>query len=142
MARPAYKITFDDFRHTTAYLSSRIREFELEFRDLDVMETAKDEYLKISRSRPSNAAAERLQAWCDEYLSEEEWERTKSSIRKRRQRWAPPQPLKTITITQKAHRLLRELAKRDDVTLSAAIERYMPAVLNQPSRTFTRNTSK
>lgn len=138
MTRPAYQLNADDFRHATAYLGNRIRSFEIDFRDLSTIEEAKQQYYQLASSRPSKAAAERLQAWCDTYLTAAEWQLAKSSIRKRRQRWAPTKALKTITISQRAHRLLSQLAKRDNVTLSEAIELNLPSVLNQLPKTTSR----
>lgn len=131
MARPSYAITARDFRHAIAYVGQRIRNFEISVRDVNTLERAKEEYLQISSKRAGKESATRLQQWCDCYLSHAEWERVKSSIRKRRQRWAPSKATKTVTISERAHQLLVDLAMRDKVTLSDAIERNLPQLLNR-----------
>lgn len=132
MARPEYTIDYPDFVHANTYVGNRLRDFSLKITDPDTIEQAKEEFLSISLSRPSNDAASRLNEWCKTYLTGDEWKRLKESVRKRRQRWAGSQVLKTVTISEKAHRLLSELAKRDNVTLSEALELYLVKVLNRP----------
>lgn len=142
MARPNYTITADDFQHATAYLGHCLRTFRFDLKDLAMMEQAKEEFHAIPRMRTGRPAAERLQTWCDTYLTESEWKLAKASIRKRRQRWAPSKTLRTITISEKAHRLLSELANRDQVTLSDVLEAYLPAILNRPPKTRNARWSK
>lgn len=133
MARPNYMIERDDLIHAKAYLGNRLRDYSLQFnKELD-REPANQEFLRISASRTSKENAAELNQWCDRYLNHEEWRKLKESIRKRRQRWAGNRELKTVTISAKSHKLMTELANRDQVTLSEALEFYLPKILNQPA---------
>lgn len=139
MAKPAYSVTAEDFLHAAFYLGAQLRNYGIEFDSMAATEKAKAEFQAIAARPASSAAAKRLQHWCDQYLTQADWERLKSSVRKRRQRQVQATPLKTVVLSQKAHRLLSKLSKRDSVTLSEALERYLPGVLNkQPLKTKQR----
>jgi macrodomain Ter protein organizer (MatP/YcbG family) len=136
MARPAYAVTNDDLIHVRAYVGNQLRSFNLELVDPEAVEIAYNEYLRMSRLPPSTEAADQMQAWCAKYLTDAEWDHLKASVRKRRQRWLGSRKLKTVTISANAHRLLSELAKRDKVTLSEALELHLAKMLNRPQTTY------
>ena len=130
MPRPRYRITEEDFLHAEFYLSMRIRNFRVKLPEgispLDMQE----EYDGAVRSEGRKQRLQLLNVWCEKYLSGAEWQKLKSAIRKRRERFRRCDEHRTITITAKAHRYLSQLAKRDKVTLSEILEHYLGNAVN------------
>ena len=91
---------------------------------------AKAEYFGIVHGGQRKGRAERLKAWCEKYLTKAEWLKLKSAVRKRRERWAMHDEVKTITISLKAHQLLSRIATRDNVTFSDVLERVLGKAAN------------
>lgn len=67
-----------------------------------------------------------LNAWCQRWLDEHQWKNLKSAIRaarkRRRDMTGDRMPAKHVTLSWQAWRIVSELAKRDEVTLSQFIE--------------------
>lgn len=130
MARPRYRIDEKDFLHAEFYLSVRIRNFRIKYPKTVSSLDAHTEYDTAVRSEGRTQRAKILNAWCEKYLSGPEWTKLKSAIRKRRERFRRCDEHKTVTITAKAHRLLSQLATRDNVTLSEILEHYLGNAVN------------
>ncbi len=124
MARPRYTVTPDDVVHAGTYLVNRIRNYDMRLDENVSYKTAERTLnAAISESRKEKRAKE-LNAWCEKYLSSEEWSKLKLAIRKRRERRIRTD-LKTVTISARAHELLSKLASRDNVTHSEVLEKYL-----------------
>ena len=130
MPRPRYQITDDDFLHAEFYLTVRIRNLRITFaKGISSIDAAAD-YQDAVRTDGKTKRLELLNSWCERYLSGTEWKRLKSAIRKRRERFRRADEQKTVTITAKAHRLLSQLAERDNVTFSGILEHYLGNAVN------------
>jgi len=130
MARPRYQIAEIDFLHAEFYLSVRIRNFCIKYSKGVSSIDAQTEYAAAVRSERKTQRAKLLNAWCEKYLSGAEWTKLKSAVRKRRERFRRCDEQKTVTISAKAHRLLSQLANRDNVTLSEILEHYLGNAVN------------
>ncbi len=123
MAQLAYTITAADAVHAYAYLEGKLLLLSYQ-NEVSPMAAAK-QFQRIEGTKAERA--EQLNAWCD-MLTEKEWHRLRLAIRKRRQRKAGA--LSSITVSVKAHQLLAKLAKRDNVTLSQALEQFAAKALS------------
>jgi macrodomain Ter protein organizer (MatP/YcbG family) len=129
MARARYTITGADKRLAVQYLQRRIREerehiergFPLYFAHL---EGAAQAQRAIRAFGDAALKLEDLNAWVERYLSDAQRAQLQSAIRQGRRRARFPER-KTLTVSSKAWRYLSDLAERDEVTLSAVIERYL-----------------
>jgi len=130
MPRPRYRITPEDYLYAEFYLSVRVRSLGIKFAKGISSTDAGTEYQSIMRADRKKQQLDQLNQWCEKYLSRTEWMKLKSAIRKRRERFRRSDEHKTVTLTSKAHRLLSQLAKRDNVTLSETLEHYLGNALN------------
>ena len=130
MPRTKYVITEQDLLHAELYLSARIRNYEIDFRDDVDCLNAEAEYREATAGREKTSRAGQLNAWCEKYLTTADWARLKSAIRKRRERLERDDEQKTVTVSAESHRLLFRLAARDDVTYSEVLEHYLAKALN------------
>lgn len=130
MPRTKYVITKDDCLHAELYLSSRIRNYEIDFPDESDCLNAEGEYRAATAERKITSRLELLNAWCEKYLNDNDWSRLKAAIRKRRERLQHIDEQKTVTVSARSHDLLAQLAKRDDVTFSEVLEHYLSKALN------------
>ena len=130
MPRPRYRITADDFLHAEFCLSLRIRSLRIKLaRGISSID-AQAEYDIAVRTKEKGQRLDLLNAWCEKYLTWAEWTKLKSAIRKRRERFRRCDDQKSVTITAKAHRLLLQLSKGDDVTFSRILEHYLGNAVN------------
>ncbi len=130
MPRDNYVITSDDEFHATFYLSGRLRNYGFKFRDSVSSAQAEGDYRAATSEKTKSARAGALNVWCERYLSKADWRRLKTAVRKRRERWRRSEETKTVTLSAKAHNLLTQVSKRDNVTFSQALEHYLSKVLN------------
>ena len=130
MPRPRYRITAEDFLHAEFCLSARIRSYRIKFAKGVASIDARDEYDIAVRTTGKKQGLDLLNTWCEKYLTGAEWTKLKSAIRKRRERFRRGDEQKTVTITAKAHRLLKRLSKRDNVTFSEILEHYLGNAVN------------
>ena len=130
MPRTKYVIAEQDLLHAELYLSARIRNYEIDFRDDVNSLNAEGEYREATAGRKKASRAAQLNAWCEKYLTAGDWSRLKSAIRKRRERTEHFDEQKTVTVSAESHRLLSRLAERDDVTYSEVLEHYLAKALS------------
>lgn len=131
-----YCNTADDEWHAMFYLSGRLRNHGLEFRDSASSADAENEY-RIAANEPTrNQRAAALNAWCERYLSKADMRKLKTAVRKRRERWRRTEAMKTVTISAKAHKLLTQLSERDTVTFSRVLEHYLAKAVNSTRGRF------
>lgn len=137
MARERYTITPDDEYHATFYLNDRIRNYDIKFLNSVSYSVAETDYRAAVDEKSKGKRAAAINAWCEKYLPGSDWRRLKAAIRKRRERWLHSEDVKTIAISFKAHQLLVKLSKRDNVTFSESMERYLGKALDS-NRAKTR----
>ena len=130
MPRVKYTITSDDEFHATFYLSDRLRNHGIKFRDSVSRAKAESDFRTAVDEKTKTKRAAAVNSWCERYLSRADWEKLKTSVRKRRERWRRSEEIKTITISAKAHKTLTQISKRDDVAFSKALKHYFGKALN------------
>ena len=134
MPRDNYIITSDDEFHATFYLSGQLRNYGFKFRDSVSSTQAESDYRAAASEKTKSTRAAALNVWCEKYLSKSDWRRLKTAVRKRRERWRRSEETKTVTISAKGHKLLKQVSKRDKVTFSQALELYISKALNSARR--------
>ena len=134
MPRDNYIITSDDECHATFYLSGQLRNYGFKFRDSASSTQAGSDYRAAAIEKTKSTRAAALNVWCEKYLSTSDWRRLKTAIRKRRERWRRSEETKTVTISAKGHKLLKQVSKRDNVTFSQALEHCLSKALNSARR--------
>ncbi|MEX1026610.1 MAG: hypothetical protein WD049_01190 [Candidatus Paceibacterota bacterium] len=130
MPRAKYRITTEDFSHANFYLSRKLRNYDIDFGEEVSLASATQEYSEATHHKRKEVRVQETNAWCEKYLSGKEWEKLKTAVRKRRERWQRHNDLKTVTISARAHRLLGNLAERDEVTFSEVLEHYLAKAMN------------
>ncbi len=130
MPRPRYRIIADDFLYAEFCLSLRIRSFRIKFGKGVSSIDAQAEYDNAVRAKEKGQRLDLVNAWCEKYLTGAEWTKLKSAVRKRRERFRRCDEQKSVTMSAKAHRLLLQLSKRDDVTFSEILEHYLGNAVN------------
>lgn len=124
MPRPKYSITAEDVFHATEYLRTRLQVSAFDLGDTSHRK-AKNEFDEAIATGTKVEKAEGLNAWCVKYLGVDEWTKLKTSIRKRRERKVRRGEVESVTISKKAFELLQKLSKRDNVTYSETLEKYL-----------------
>lgn len=130
MARARYTIIDSDYTHACAYIEDKLQKQEFAFCRERSIDTAKAELFQIVHSSQRKGRADRLNEWCEKHLAKADWLKLKVGIRKRRERWARHDELKTVAISAKAHQLLTKIAKRDNVTFSEVLEHLLARAAN------------
>jgi macrodomain Ter protein organizer (MatP/YcbG family) len=125
MAKPKYKITNNDYDTAERWMERKASALSLgnENRELS-RQAMKDFEIQIK----SSGRLEALNAWAEKYLSTEEWVKMKNAIRAQRKRQSDQRSFQrkiSIDISVTASCILREISKRDNVTLSQVIEKYL-----------------
>ena len=128
MARPKYSIRVEDVVHATEYLRTRLLTLDVRLDDDVSARTAQREFDEAVSVKAKEVRAFGLNAWCEKFLDEKEWGKLKTSIRKRRERATRVVELRSISISEKAFKLIKNLASRDGVTYSEALEKYLGRV--------------
>lgn len=134
MPRDNYIITSDDECHATFYLSGRLRNYGFKFRDSVSSTQAESDYRGAANEKTKATRAAALNVWCERYLSKADWRRLKSAVRKRRERWRRCEETKTVNLSAKAHKVLKQISKRDSVTADGH-----PKHLRQPCASLGTN---
>lgn len=135
MARQMYVISASDVVHAVHYLDGLLRNAGIQFADdVDPQEAVAEFQASCEISSKSKRAAS-LNEWAEHYLDSNAWKRLKLAIRKRRERRTKGEEAgRSVTMSLKAHELLKRLAARDAVTLSAALEQHLPQILNRRAK--------
>ena len=138
MPRKEYSITADDEIHATFYLGDRLRNRDLRFQDSDFYSSAESDFRTAIEEKTTHARLAALNSWCKKFLSDADRGKLNVAIRKRRERWRRGDEKMTITISTKAHKVLTQISKRDNVTFSQALENYLGKALNSVRGTSNR----
>jgi hypothetical protein len=120
MPRPRYQITDDDVDVVHRWVRSKFCETAWEQSPLD------------------HPTAPTLQQWCDRCLDAAQWKQLHAVIRAARR---DASQTRTVRLSTRASTLLHDLAAREQLTLSEAIERYLAPVTTTPSRQETPPTA-
>lgn len=131
MPRAKYTITEADASHAQAYLEGQIRSYSLQLNDPSA---ARRSFERAIALESKEARAVGLNTWAEKYLDSGDWKKLKSAILKRRARRKNGDCTTQLTLSNKAHKLLVRLARRDNVTLSEAVESHVPKILNRAAR--------
>jgi hypothetical protein len=73
--------------------------------------------------------AKKLQTWCEQFLNAAQWKQLHAVIRASRR---DKDATQTVRLSRQASNLLHALAKRDGLTLSETVLRYLTEILNPP----------
>ncbi|HBE67755.1 MAG TPA: hypothetical protein DDW52_06360 [Planctomycetaceae bacterium] len=122
MPRPRYQITAADLTHARAYLESQLLQLTLDLRELTHGE-ALDAVNGILRAGGKSTKTKKLNTWCETHLTTAAWAGLKASVRKRRQRFSTE--TRSVTLSIRAHKLLKDAAERKGVTMSRIIEQRL-----------------
>lgn len=141
MARAKYTITDADYTHACGYIEDKLQKYEFGFCQQRSIDSARSDLFEIVHSSQRKGRADRLNEWCEEHLTSGDWLKLKVGIRKRRERWARHEQLKTVAISAKAHRLLAGIAKRDSVTFTEVLEHLLAKAANSATRIPKRKVS-
>ena len=118
MARERYRVTEEDRSAVVAYIR---RKFATEEYWLE-SDSARRAFAQIQRDPGAGA----INAWCEKWLSGEQWEQLKNAVRATRKRFADRSgqrdPKVNVTLSRHAWLIVRALAKRERVTLSEFLE--------------------
>ena len=125
MPREKYSITAADEFHATFYLGDKLRRRDLRFPEAVLHSSAESEFRTALDTKDSLVRIAALNSWCERYLSDADRGKLKVAVRKRRERWHRSDETKTITISARAHKVLTQISKRDNVTFSQALEHYL-----------------
>jgi hypothetical protein len=114
MPRPRYQLTRDDVPVVHRWIRAKFREHRW---PKDWPErTAWDTF---PLEKPT---AKTLQSWGNRFLDAEQWKQLQAVIRAARR---DTHATRTVRLSHKASDLLHRLAEREQLTLSATIERYV-----------------
>jgi len=118
-----WKLKKDDFLKAKKYLNKKIEEFAyLEHLNYDTKYKAKDELRKVDN-------ATMLQEWIEKYLEKEQIQKLRTSLRVEKSRSG--KHLQTITLNADTRARLANYAKRNNVTLSNAIDMLLEIADNE-----------
>jgi macrodomain Ter protein organizer (MatP/YcbG family) len=116
MARERYRVTKRDRSMVASYIERKLATDAYWVES----EAARREFQGLSRDEVA------LNGWCEKWLSGEQWGQLKDSLRAARKRVADQtgdrNPPVHVTLSRSAWMMLRDLAKRDGVTLSEFLE--------------------
>jgi hypothetical protein len=132
MPRPRYEMADDDVAVVHRWLRSKFRETTWSHHGASL--TAWDQFPL------DHPTARKCQQWCDRFLDAAQWKQLHAVMRAAR-RDANHQT-RTVRLSTRASVLLHDLAVREQLTLSEAIERYLPPVTTTPSRQETPPTAE
>ena len=127
MARPKYLITECDYPFAHQYLSSKFTEQRGRW-----FQTTDDHFPPVSVSQLIDTfelvqSVDTLNQWAESHLNRTQWIQLKNAIRARRKRFkrqgafAP----KTITLDHRAWKILSDLSKAEQCTLSELVDKYL-----------------
>jgi predicted DNA-binding ribbon-helix-helix protein len=123
MPRQRYRITAADVKPVHRWIRERLRN-DAWPEDWPRL-TAWD---KFPYEKPT---VKTLQRWCDRFLDAQQWKQLQAVIRSARR---DPSRYRTVRLSRNAHEILRKLARRDKLTLSEVIKRYLSSIDNAPAQ--------
>jgi uncharacterized protein len=125
MGRPKYTITATDVFEAQDYLRDRLLTFNIKLDEQVSIRTAQREFEAAIDAKSKVERASSLNSWCEKFLNTSEWTKLKTCIRKRRERRSRIGEQRTVSISDKAFKLLKKIAKRDNVTYTETLEKHL-----------------
>jgi hypothetical protein len=121
MSRQRYKLTQDDVLIVHRWVRTKFRERQWpeDWPELTAWDT-------FPLEKPTT---KKLQTWCDRFLDAAQWKQLHAVIRANRR---DKSATRTVRLSRQASAVLHALAKRDAITLSHTIERYLTDILTPP----------
>ncbi len=104
------------------YLTTQVQTGAIDLDDAS-FQTAQRELAKACLPRSKEEKAKLLNDWCEQYLTSKCWQKLKAAIRKRRERRKGG--TRVVTISARALEQLQKLSKRDQLTHSETLEKYL-----------------
>jgi macrodomain Ter protein organizer (MatP/YcbG family) len=123
MAREKYKITKDDSATAFKWIENKLAKYNgFPSGDFEVRFEAGEKFPKIKITD-----FEELNTWCEKWMNSKEWKQLKNTLRAARKRRMTKldDRKKSVDLTAKAHFMLSQIAKRDGLTLSETIVKYL-----------------
>jgi hypothetical protein len=122
MPRPRYQIADEDIAIVHRWIRAKFREhtWPEDWPQLTAWDT-------FPLDKPT---AKKLRTWCARFLDAAQWKQLHAVIRAARRDSTQSH---TVRLSTKAYAVLHQLAKREKLTLSATIERYLADVLTAPT---------
>ncbi len=120
MARPKYKISASDLLFVHAYLLRALEDSHYITRGNSVAYQFRQYLNRIDFDDDLEHEAEILNRWCEKYLTTQQWDRLKVTVRKERYRQSNTDV--TITLKPNAHKVLQALIQQGNAkSLSDAV---------------------
>jgi len=116
MARQKYTIEKKDFQFVRKYLERKLIQFCW---PNERPSEAKD---KFENNKCDNLT---LNVWCEKWLDKEQWGQLKNAVRAHRSHQKRKSKLRTIRLSSKAHLILSDLSKHDNITLSEVVLKHL-----------------
>lgn len=131
MARPKFVIeTKEDIRNATHWISGQFNnvfKFNFPCEDFEQVDEAKDEFNNLNNNDSS-----KLNIWCEKWLDSQQWMKLKGSIRakrlKKKRAFSEVEKVITVNLTESSYEIIKRISKRDSVTLSDVIKKYLHQV--------------
>jgi hypothetical protein len=121
MPRPRYQIADEDVPVVYRWVHAKCR--DTVWPQYDAARSAWDAF---PRAHPT---ATQLQQWCDQYLDATQWTQLQAVIRAARR---DTRQTRTVRLSTSAYTRLHNLAAREQLTLSATIDRYLSDMTATP----------
>ena len=121
MSAKPYRITASDKKLAVAYLERQIA-----LKPLYLNKAERQRAIAQFNSYRHHVGL--LNQWCETFLNEKQWESLKAAVRQRRAREKNPlwnRDTKRVELSYRAWETLDALARRDGVTPSMVVERYL-----------------
>jgi hypothetical protein len=131
MPRPRYQIAEEDIPVVHRWIQAKFR--DTVWPQHDAALTTWDQF---PGKHPTTI---QLQQWCDQYLDATQWTQLQAVIRAARRGAGRT---RTVRLSTSAHACLRDLAEREQLTLSETIERYLSRVTVAPTPEDTPPTTQ
>ncbi len=118
MPRPRYTITKSDYKTARDYIARKF------FQNASWPAEDDLESIRAERSFKRTTDVTTLNAWCEKWLTAEQWTQLKNAVRATRKRRAAlaGEGRKHISLTHRAWLMLSNLSMRDGITISEWLE--------------------
>lgn len=128
MSRPAYRITEEDRYFAKQWIYAKREDTGFLWSQGAGAQGMENRINALGALEETEDAPEALNAWCERWMNDKEWRQMKDAIRAARRRWrlqtSAEKPV-GVVLSREAHSILERIAKRDRVTLSRVVEKYL-----------------
>ena len=134
MPREKYKLTIDDGIEAQRWITRKLNSSDDTWPGGENWNEARHDYFDAAR-----LGHETLQAWCDQYLTPQQWTQLRNAIRSQRRRDLNPNAKKSVDLDRDAWRILSDTAGREKCTLSEAVNRIHEAITRSQAEAAERD---